>query len=279
MRDLLDEWELTPDGEASHGHTALVVPVVTAAGESAVLKVGLPHPESAHEALALQKWGGRGAVRLLRADPHRFALLLERLSAEDLSDHWDVQACEIVGGLYGLLHVPAPPQMRRLSTYADHVADRLGTLPRGTPLPPRLVDQARALARTLAGDPACDGTLLHTDLHYANVLRSRRGSTADKDWVAIDPKPLSGDPHYEIAPLLWNRYDELAGRVREGVRDRFLAAVDAAGLDEHRARDWVIVRVLDLARRRLEDPPGTQRRTSDHDLLTMCVAIAKAVQD
>ena len=49
-------------------------------------------------ALALQHWGGRGAVRLRRSDPHRRALLLDWLPGPDLGDTWDVEACEVVGG-------------------------------------------------------------------------------------------------------------------------------------------------------------------------------------
>lgn len=281
VRDLLDEWELAADGEATHGYASLVLPVVTPDAAQAVLKVGFPDRESEHEALALQRWHGDGAVRLLRADPRRRALLLERLSSEDLGEHWDVQACEIIGGLYARLHVPAAPQLRTLSWYADQVAGRLAALPPGTPLPPRFVDQARSLAVSFAADEATDGTLIHTDLHYGNVLSADRAEDEAGEggsWLAIDPKPLSGDPHYEVAPLLWNRFGELAGRVREGVRERFFAAVDAAGLEEERARDWVVVRMLDLARQRLEDPPGVVRQTPTADLLTMCVTIAKAVQ-
>lgn len=274
VRALLAEWGLAVAGEATHGFTSLVVPVTDVEGTPAMLKVGFPDWESEHEALALQHWHGRGAVRLLRADPHRRALLLERLHAADLSDQWDLQACEVVAGLYGALHRPAPARLRRLSWYAGRVADRLAALPHGGPLPPRFVDQATSLATAFAADPATDGTLVHTDLHYGNVLAAERA-----EWLAIDPKPLSGDPHYELAPMLWNRFDELAGRVRDGVRARFHTLVDAAGLDEHRARDWVVVRMLDLARQRLEDPPGTARRLPTSDLLTMCVAIAKAVQD
>lgn len=274
VRTLLEEWELTPGGEPAHGHASLVVPVVDAAGEPAMLKVGFPDWESEHEALALQHWHSRGAVRLLRADPHRRALLLERLHAADLGEQWDLAACEVVAALYGALHRPAPPQLRPLSWYAGRVADRLAALPHGAPLPPRFVDQARSLARSFAADPATDGTLVHTDLHYGNVLAADRS-----DWLAIDPKPLSGDPHYELAPMLWNRFEELSGRVRDGVRARFHTLVDTAGLDERRARDWVVVRMLDLAGQRLEDPPGTPRELPTPHLLTMCVAIAKAVQD
>lgn len=275
---LVEEWQLSVDGPPAHGYAALVVPVRSESGHPAALKVTWPHWEAEHEHLALQHWHGDGAVRLLRADPRRFALLLERLHRQDLADLWDVEACEVVAGLYARLHVPAPPQLRTLSSCVTTWADRLERLPRDAPLPRRLVEQAVSLSRGFAGDDATDGRLLHTDLHYANVL------TADREpWLAIDPKPLSGDPHYEVASLLWNRWEELAAPggqgVRRGVRARFHAVVDAAGLDEHRARDWVVVRMLCNALWRLEDPPDAVRQTSDDDYLTLCVSVAKAVQD
>jgi streptomycin 6-kinase len=272
VRDLLDEWGLTPDGEATHGSTALVLPVRTDAGEAAVLKVGWPHWEAEHEALALQRWGGNGAVRLLRADPHRWALLLERLRREDLSERWDREACEIVGGLYARLHVPAPPQLLTLSSQAARWAEELGAIDRSAPVPHRLVEQARSLARSFAADPATDGTLVHTDLHFENVLAADRPGDG-QEWLAIDPKPLSGDPHVEVAPMLWNRFDDYAGRVREAIRDRFFALVDAAGLDEDRARDWVVLRMLVNVKDELADD-----RAPDRHWVTMMLAIAKAVQ-
>ena len=277
LRDLLGEWELTVDGEPTHGHCAVVVPVRTAAGGTAALKVGWPHWEAEHEHLALQHWQGNGAVRLLRADPRRFALLLERLHPEDLGDAWDVEACEVVAGLYERLHVPAPPQLVRLSSCVARWSDGLAGLPRDAPLPRRLVEQAVAIGRSFGSDGATDGRLLHTDLHYANVLAADR-----EPWLAIDPKPLSGDPHYEVAPMLWNRWEELAAAprgVRDGIRLRFHTVVDVAGLEEARARDWVVFRMLANALWRLEDPPGTGRAMPTDDYLTMCVTVAKAVQD
>jgi streptomycin 6-kinase len=248
VRDLLDEWDLTPDGDPGD-----VVLVRTAGGRPAVLKLGAAE----HEHLALQHWHGNGAVQLLRADPHRGALLLERLHPEDLADHWDVEACEIVAGLYGRLHIPAPPQLPRLSEQVLSWTERLGE----APLPRRLVEQATALGRDFAADESTDGRLLHTDLHYGHVLAGDR-----QDWLAIAPDPLSGDPHFEVAPLLWNRWDELAGDVRRGVRARFHAAIDAAALDEDRARDWVVLR-------------SVLRAAADPGQVTRCVAITKSVQD
>jgi len=272
--DLLEEWQLSTDGSMMHGFVALVVPVRTAAGRAAALKVSFPDEESEHEHLALQHWGGRGAVRLMRADPHRSAMLLERLHQERLLETWDLEACEIVAGLYGQLHVTALPQLRSLSRYVDRGAGGLAELPRNAPLPRRLVEQAISLSRDFATDPASTGTMIHGDLHYENVMASDR-----EPWLAIDPKPMSGDPHYEPAPMLWSRFEELRDDVRNGVRRRFHALVDNGGLDEHRARDWVVVRMLNNACLRLQDDPEVHRTTPTDEYLTMCIAIAKAVQD
>jgi streptomycin 6-kinase len=101
--------------------------------------------------------------------------------------------------------------------------------------------------------------------------------------LVIDPKPMSGDPHYEVAPMLWNRWDEVvgSGNVRGAVRRRFHAVVDAAELDEDRARDWVVVREMHNAMWTVEDAwrSGRELDAEDRDWITRCIAIAKAVQD
>ncbi len=276
--ELLDEWDLVRDGELLHGHASLVVPV-THDGERLVLKIGFPDVETEHEALALQTWAGRGAVRMLRADPRRRALLLERLHAEDLRTVDDLEACEIVAGLYASLHVPAPARLRSFTDYLATWTGPLADLPRDAPIPHRLVDQALSLFRELCGDPASTGRVLHHDLHHENVLAADR-----EPWLAIDPQPLSGDPHAEPAPMLWNRWDELGARgqgVRDGVRRRFHTLVDVAGLDEERARDWVVVRMVVNAYWSIEDATRADRRllASEREWITRCIAIAKAVQD
>ena len=272
---LLTEWELAVDGWPMHGYCSLVVPVRTADRTPAVLKVTYDgDEESQFEHLALQRWGGRGAVRLLRADPRRRAMLLERLHQEDLRDVWDIEACEVVARLYREIHVPALPQLRPLTSYVERWGGELAALSRSAPLPRRLVEQAVSLGRDLVADPASTGTMIHGDLHYFNVLSADRAR-----WLVIDPKPMSGDPHYEPAPMLWNRFEELGGDVRSGVRRRFHVLVDAAGLDEDRSRDWVIVRMMHNALWRLQEDPGMVRRTATQAWLTMCIAIAKAVQE
>ncbi len=276
--EVLADWELErEDDRLWHGFCSLVAPVRTAEGERAVLKVSFDgDEESEHEALALQHWHGDGVVRLLRADPRRRALLLERLHRRDLTAVGDLEACEVVAGLYPRIHLPALPQLRTLTSYVERWLDSLSRLPADAPIPRRLTEQALSLGRDLVADPGSVGRIVHGDLHYENVLAADR-----EPWVVIDPKPMSGDPHYELAPMLWNRYDELAGDVREGLRRRFHTLVDAAGLDEDRARDWVIVRMILNANWSVEDADrvGRTLHEDERTWITQCIAITKAVQD
>ena len=264
LAEALDEWELTPRGPGLTGWTAVVVPVLRA-GEPLVLKVGWPHIESRDEALVLRHWAGDGAVRLHAADPSRGALLLEELDATRDLDTVDVDtACEIVGGLLARLHRPAPPQLRRLSDYARHHADAV--VAQNCPLPRRLQERALGRLDDLLSDPDCDGTLLHTDLHYRNVLAAER-----EPWLAIDPSPLAGHPGFELQPLVRNRREELGtgSTFRWMVRRRIELAAEAAATDEDQALAWSYVATAIEA--------GWAARDGDDDEVTFNVALLKAL--
>jgi streptomycin 6-kinase len=275
---VLDEWELSLDGAPQHGFCSLVLPVTSGDGPAA-LKLGFDgDEESDHEALALQHWGGRGVVRLLRADPGRRALLLERLHSRDLANVGELEACDVVAGLYGRIRRAAPPQLRTVTSYVERWVASLAELPRDAPVPRRLVEQALHLARDLVADPASTGVLVHGDLHHHNVLAADR-----EPWLVIDPKPMSGDQHYEPAPMLWNCWERVVatGDVRGAVRRRFHTLVDGAGLDEERARDWVVVRMVLNAHWAIEHARRGSRAlgVEERSWITQCIAIAKAVQD
>ena len=268
-RDVVAQWRLRPDGASTHGYCSMVLPVRTPDGAPAALKISFPDDESEHEHLALRRWAGDGAVRLLSADPHRRSVLLERLLPTDLTALTDLQACQVVADLYRRIHVPAMPQLRSLASYVERWNSELAALPRNAPIPRRLVEQALAVGADLAAESATGSRVIHCDLHYQNVLAADR-----QPWLVIDPKPVNGDPHYETAPMLWNRWDELGGDVREGVRRRFYALVDRAGFDEDRARAWVLVRMVHNAMWALQDGGH-----ADPAWLTTCIAVAKAVQE
>jgi streptomycin 6-kinase len=263
LTELLDEWSLSVDGEVRWGVSAVAVPVRSPAGP-AVLKVTWPHFEALTEHLGLRQWNGHGAVRLLRADPRRFTLLLERLDPEmDLRSVPVEEACGILGDLLTQLRSPALPQAPTLSAYA---ARQLAKPPPLDLLPRRFVDQARRLAADLTTDADVDACLLHTDLHYENVLRGTR-----QRWIAIDPKPTAGDRAFEVAPALWNRTDELGtgSSVRWNVRRRLEIVCEHAGIDEDRAKAWTIVREVDNAAEPAADPGRA----------SLAVAIIKAMND
>lgn len=276
---VLTDWELCPTGPAWHGFASLVAPVRTAAGADAVVKVTFDgDDESVHEAVTLQHWNGRGTVRLLRADPHRRALLLERLHQRNLNELPDLRACEVIAGFYRLLHVPALPQLRTVSSYVEEWIAAMRTLPKNAPIPHRLVDQVTSRGRELASDSASTGVIVHGDLHYENVLAADR-----EPWLVIDPKPMSGDPHYEPAPVLWNRWEDIVatGNVRAAVRRRFHTLVDVAELDEERARQWVVVRTVLNAHWAVQDAQRANRTLAadEREWITMCVTIVKAMED
>ena len=139
------------------------------------------------------------------------------------------------------------------------------------------MQQALALGRDLVTDPASTGVVTHGDLHYLNVLERPEGPGGGPEWVVIDPQAMSGDPHWEPAPLLWNRLEEAAGDVRRTVLTRFEAIVDTAGLDEDRARAWAVVRLVVNALWTIQDADGPLDR-EDLDWITRMLTVCKAVQ-
>jgi streptomycin 6-kinase len=109
----------------------------------------------------------------------------------------------------------------------------------------RLLTDCAARLEELMTDGIGD-RLLHWDLHYFNTL-----STLDSPqrWKAIDPKPLSGDPGFELLPALWNRWDDLVktGDLSRALLRRFDLMTSILGLDRPRAAAWTAGRVLQNA--------------------------------
>jgi streptomycin 6-kinase len=79
IRELQDKWSLSLGApfDGSEVSCAWVAPAVRGDGTRAVLKLGMPHMEAAHELQALNFWDGDPVVRLLEADADLNAMLLE----------------------------------------------------------------------------------------------------------------------------------------------------------------------------------------------------------
>lgn len=278
----LERWDLTTDGPARHGFCALVLPV-RRHDQHLVLKIAWPHGQARHEHLALRAWAGRGAVRLAAAHPGDWALLLERLDADTwLGQRGVEESCMVLGALLARLDVPALPRLKRLSDWTRgflrRTADVRAVASAGVPR--RFVEQARSLARDLADEAGIDGRLVHTDLHDGNVLGSPGGRPgALEGWLAIDPKPMAGEPAFAVAPALWNRWiDALAtGDPNGHLKCRLAWICDAADIDVDRARAWSLIRLVANAVAQAGLPhPGDEGRSAP---MTALVAAMKAMAD
>lgn len=246
--DFLDRWELRVDGPSMYGVSALVLPVVRPDGTPAVLKLQLLDEESVGEPVALRAWDGDGAVRLLDHDDATGTMLLERLDPARMLSHVpDTREAVLVTArlLAHLTSFPAPEGMRRLADIAAAMVDRT---PRALervadPADRRLLDDCAAAVREVLDEPG--DRLLHWDLHFENVLASERAP-----WLAIDPKPLAGDPGFDLWPALDNRFDA------DELLWRFDAMTDVLSLDRARARAWTLGRVLQNCLWDIEDGRG-----------------------
>ena len=221
--ELAGDWNLTLGEPYLPGFCGHVVRAELEDGTPAVLKVYFPDRESLQEPDALERWNGNGAVRLLRRDDERCAVLLERCEpGAFLSSVGGERALDVLIGLLPRLWIDAAG----FHTLEDETALWLD---RG------VSDVAAGLIRELAPSQG-EQVLVHQDLHGDNVLAAQR-----EPWLVIDPKPLAAEREFAVAPIV--RSPELGNSKRDVLRrlDRLCAEL---GLDRERARGWTIVQTL-----------------------------------
>jgi streptomycin 6-kinase len=255
--DVLARWDLTVDGgQVLHGFAAVVLPVLTADGQEAVLKVGYQDAYTRTEVPALRAWGGRGAVRLLESDlsldPAEEggvgALLLERLDP-DTSLHriGDDDGAEITGSILAKLAAQptAAEDLTGVMTMPEVAARWVDELPQSWtnldgPCDRRLLEAAVEVCRALG--PEAHESLVHIDLHQANILAGTR-----EPWLAIDPQAMLADPTYCLVPFLRNRWKAVAeaANPHKALMRRFDILTDTAGLDRERAAAWTLARSVE----------------------------------
>ena len=146
---------------------------VAPAGDGAVLKVTPPEDdESDEEADALALWDGDGAVRLLRRDRGRRALLLERAQpGTDISELPEDEATAIAVEVGLRLWRPAAEPFRWIG---DHVPRWLDQAERSDQAGRELIPLARELYASLEVGRA---VLVHGDFHHHNILRAATGTS------------------------------------------------------------------------------------------------------
>jgi streptomycin 6-kinase len=213
-------------------------------------------------------WRGSAAVELLAHDAEDWALLLRRahpgttLLATPGSPEQQIDAC--VGVLANLHRAPIAdlgvPILRevahywvtlaseRASRWMSLLGDRVAIVSRG-------IEQLRAFA----GDDA-PTVLLHGDLNPGNILLDDPGTP---HWLAIDPKPMLGDPAYELWPVL-NQIDDPFGHPdpQAVLLPRLLRSSQALGLPPQRVALWGLARTVESVLWQLETWPTPERQAA-----------------
>ena len=254
----LQRWKLSvdllPGAPPWNGHTGLVVPVRGGDGTSAALKISFPFDEALLEPIALSLWNGHGMVQILEQDAATCSMVLARLDAGSslISVPMD-EAVDVWGGLVRQLSIepdgrPGWTEIPHIAAtaerYCDELPARWNDLNR--PFPRWLLEAALEVCQTRGAVSRREAhdVLVHTDLHYQNILASPDGS----GYLGIDPQAQLGEAEFAVAPCLWNRLQDLPRRNAEaGLRRRASVLAAAAGLDGAAAAAWAVVREVENA--------------------------------
>ena len=245
-RSIADRWQLEleplfPPTPGTPGN--FVAPATRRDGTRCVLKVSEYVRETQTEIAALAFWQGRGAARLLAADPARGALLLERIEPgtmlSELAADDDDAATRIAAGLLRILWQPATEAagLQSLASWCAAYERNRDALCRGADdFPVELFKRADALRAELLASTT-NPVALHGDFHHFNILRSEPAS-----WLAIDPKGLVGDRCFDLCQFLLNPADKSV--TLEQNRRRLDIFCHELGVDRGRARDWCLVHAV-----------------------------------
>jgi streptomycin 6-kinase len=199
----VERWSLKIDAPFDGLSYNYVAPVTREDGSPAVLKLGFPSDlefaDFNAEVEALRIYDGDGAVELLELDMNERAMLIER--ADPGTDVWqldEAKQIEITAAMMKRLW-GAPPPGCRLPNARDHYERMGATAPKlakdGFPLD--RVSHAIAIYDML--EAASTPTVLHEDLHQANVLAAQR-----EPWLVIDPHGLVGPPVIDTTQMILN---------------------------------------------------------------------------
>jgi len=237
--DLERDWSVTIGPSYDDATEAFVAQATLSDGTPAVLKVHIPRPgdHARREITVLRLADGRGCARLLRADPARGALLLERLGRSLHQLNLPVtRRHEILCSAAERIWRPATgcglptgaDKGRYLAGFITATWEELGR-----PCSERAIDDALTCAaqRIEAHDDE-RAVLVHGDVHQWNALQ------AEGDFKLVDPDGLLAEPEYDLGILMREDPVELLhGDPRE--RARWLAA--RCDLDATAIWQWGVV--------------------------------------
>lgn len=233
------DWRITVGRRYDDSTEAFVAQAILDDGTPAVLKLMIPRPGdyAAREITVLRLVDGDGCGRLLRADPARGALLLERLGRSlDQLGMPIGRRHEILSATARRIWRPAagcglPTGAEKGRWLIDFITETWTEL--GHPCSLRAVDDALACAaRRIEAHDDERAVLVHGDVHQWNVLEAGTG------FKLVDPDGLLAEAEYDLGVVMREDPVELMGGDPRA-RARWLAA--RCGLDATAIWEWGVV--------------------------------------
>ena len=239
VASLEQDWGIAVGGAYRDSTEAFVAQATCEDGTAAVLKLIVPRSGDAaeNEIAVLRLTDGEGCVRLLRDDPVRGALLLDRLGRSLYELALPIRRRhEILCSTAARVWRPAPdcglPTGAEKSRWlADFITATWEELDH--PCSERAIDHALACAAR-RGDAHRDerAVLVHGDVHQWNALEAPDG------FKLVDPDGLLAEPEYDLGIIM--REDPLDVADNDPhERARWLA--DRTGLDATSIWEWGVV--------------------------------------
>ena len=236
------KWSLDVEKPFPNLSYNFVAPCVCETGE-AVLKIALPlnNSEIYNEARFLQMADGEGAVKLLKIDESRRAILLERLSpGVNLKEVCREDDAEAVATAIKVMRkiLKEPPKNSTFQRLEDWFKGFEKAA--NTKFPREFISKASGFYEELSADSK-HKFLIHGDLHHENILSATR-----KPFLAIDPKGIIGEIGYEIAVFLNNHLWWLASEA--DIKEKLNAAVrqfsEAFEIEPRDLRKWAFAQMV-----------------------------------
>jgi streptomycin 6-kinase len=234
VAELCSLWRLEVAAQFDDLTYSFVAHVIRQDETSAVLKVA-PHAKAmSRQAHALEVFNGVGAARLFANDEPHGALLLEKLSRPSKVDADSF--CEAASKLTIERNSSLSKSFTHVSVWGLGFEKFMRTQngdalkAREVGLTDSLVLKADQIFKKLISTTKQE-TLLHGDLHHANLLQRQSG-----EWVAIDPKGVWGDPCYEAGAFLRNSGSPSDDQIKKISKQ--------LGFDETRVSEWAYAQAV-----------------------------------
>jgi len=242
IAELSKIWSLTVERPFPNLSYNFVAPCICESGE-AVLKIAPPlnNPEIFNEARFLQMANGKGAVKLLKIDESRRAIVLERLSpGANLKEVCRADEPEAVTIAIKIMRkiLKEPPEISAFRRFEDwfEVFEKAAN----TKFPDEFISKASRFYEELSS-ASKRKFLIHGDLHHENILSAKR-----EPFLAIDPKGIIGDIGYEIAVFLNNHLWGLATEpnLKEKLNDAVRQFSEAFEIEPRELRKWAFAQIV-----------------------------------